>query len=130
MKLKCFLLLPMLFSVATPTATHGEEKTKFYDPVEKQLEGWTLAVDPQLLEEKNKEVADRAFEALANHLQRVKYIVPKDRLAQLQKLPIWIDLNNPKFFEFPRTPLPTFPSILGTPRVRTTTSKYRLPGSG
>lgn len=96
MKLKCLLLLPMLFSVATPTATRGEEKTKFYDPVEKQLEGWTLAVDPQLLEEKNKEVADRAFEALANHLQRVKYIVPKDRLAQLQKLPIWIDLDNPK----------------------------------
>ena len=96
MKLKCLLLLPVLFSVATSTATRGEEETKFYDPVEKQLEGWTLAVDPQLLEEKNKEVADRAFEALANHLQRVKYIVPKDRLAQLQKLPIWIDLDHPK----------------------------------
>jgi hypothetical protein len=96
MKLTCLLLLPMLFSVTTPTAIRGDEKTKFYDPVEKQLEGWTLAVDPQLLEEKNKDVADRAFEALANHLQRVKYIVPKDRLAQLQKLPIWIDLDNPK----------------------------------
>jgi dipeptidyl-peptidase-4 len=72
------------------------EPVQFYDPVEQQLEGWTLAVDPQLLLPENEEVATKAMTALANHLQRVKYIVPAERLQELQKLPIWIELNNAK----------------------------------
>ena len=66
----------------------------FYDPIIKNLEGWTIKVDPKLLEA--TETADRAFEALANHLQRVKYIVPPERVEQLQQLPIWLELDNPK----------------------------------
>ena len=66
----------------------------FYDPIIKNLEGWTIKVDPKLLEA--IETADRAFEALANHLQRVKYIVPPERVEQLQQLPIWLELDNPK----------------------------------
>jgi len=31
--------------------------------------------------------------ALANHLQRVKYIVPAERVAELQKLRIWLELD-------------------------------------
>ena len=66
----------------------------FYDPIEKQVEGWTIKVDPVLLADEHEETRERAFEALANHLQRVKYIVPKDRLDQLIKLPIWLELAN------------------------------------
>lgn len=69
------------------------EESNFYEPTEKQIEGWTIKVDPQLLAKENEDVATQAFTALANHLQRVKYIVPKDRVEQLQKLPIWIELN-------------------------------------
>lgn len=90
------LLLSSLLLFSRVNLSNAQEKPEFYDPVEKQVEGWTLAVDPQLLAAENKEVADRAFEALANHLQRVKYIVPEQRLAQLQKLPIWIELENPR----------------------------------
>lgn len=79
-----------------PSAEEKEEKPDFYKPVQKEIEGWTVAVDPQLLKEENKDTAERAFEALANHLQRVKYITPKDRLTRLQKLRIWIELDNPK----------------------------------
>lgn len=78
------------------SSIHAEDAPKFYDPVVKQIEGWTIRADPQLMKKENEDVATRAFEALANHLQRVKYIVPEDRLAQLQKLPIWVDLHNPK----------------------------------
>lgn len=92
MILRCTLCLLFLFAASN---LRGAEK-KFYDPVEKKIEGWTIAVDPQLMMEKNSEVRERAFEALANHLQRVKYIVPGDRLAQLKKLRIWLELNNPK----------------------------------
>ena len=63
-----------------------DDTGRFYDPVERDIEGWTVAVDPKLLEEGNKEIADRAFQALANHLQRIKYIVPEERVAEMQKL--------------------------------------------
>lgn len=96
MKIKtCGLFLALLLIANMAGWLRAEEKPTFYDPVEKQIEGWTVAVDPKLLAEENKEIADRAFEALANHLQRVKYIVPEDRLAKLQKLRIWLELNNP-----------------------------------
>lgn len=66
----------------------------FYEPIVRTLEGWTIKVDPKLLEA--NETADRAFEALANHLQRVKYIVPTEHVSTLQQLPIWLELDNPK----------------------------------
>src|SRR5262249_20184932 len=69
------------------------DEPTFYDPVEQEVEGWKVKVDPQLLAEENKEVKTQAFTALANHLQRVKFIVPADRREQLQKLPIWIELH-------------------------------------
>jgi dipeptidyl-peptidase-4 len=75
------------------TARVSADEPAFYDPVEKQIEGWTIRVDPQLLAAENEEIAEQAFGALANHLQRVRYIVPKDRCDELQKLPIWIELH-------------------------------------
>jgi len=92
-------LVAIVFAPCFPCGLVGEdpkEERTFYDPVEKEIEGWKIAVDPQLLEEQNKDVAGKAFTALANHLQRVKYIVPADRLAKLQSLPIWIELENEK----------------------------------
>ena len=90
----CLLTAPL--SADEEKSAENEEKTTFYDPIEKQIEGWTVAIDPKLLSEDNQDVADRAFEALANHLQRVKYIVPEDRLAELRKLRIWVELHNPE----------------------------------
>ena len=87
-------LSTLMFTCALHTAAGGADKPRFYDPVEKNIEGWTLAVDPALLTDQNKDVAERAFKALANHLQRVKFILPEEKVAQLQKLRIWIELKN------------------------------------
>ncbi len=106
MSLRPRLLLPMtlpppaawllLCLLVCPTdGSQAEETPEFYDPIEKQIEGWTVAVDPRLLEEEHQEIATRAFEALANHLQRIKYIMPEDRLAEMRELRIWIELDNP-----------------------------------
>ncbi|MBT5847400.1 MAG: metallopeptidase, partial [Verrucomicrobiales bacterium] len=65
----------------------ADPKSEFYQPVKKDVEGWTIAVEPQLLEKKNKAVADKAFAALANHLQRVKFILPEAKVKELQRLP-------------------------------------------
>jgi hypothetical protein len=63
---------------------------------QRQIEGWTVVVGPELLAEEQCAVYDKAVVALANHLQRVKYIVPHDRAEQLMKLPIWLDLEHAK----------------------------------
>jgi hypothetical protein len=72
------------------------DEPKFADPVERKIEGWTVKVDPKLLAAENESLAQQSLEALANHLQRIKYIVPEDRLARLRELPIWLDLEHPK----------------------------------
>jgi hypothetical protein len=90
------LLLALVCSCVWLPSASADEPAKFYDPVEQKLEGWTLAVDPELLTQENEAVATKAMTALANHLQRVKYIVPEERVKQLQQLPIWIEFNNKK----------------------------------
>jgi hypothetical protein len=90
------LLLLTIVALATLNPTAGfaaEDVPSFYDPIEREMEGWKVKVDPHLLAKENEEVARQAFAALANHLQRVKYIVPKDRCEQLQKLPIWLEFE-------------------------------------
>jgi hypothetical protein len=59
--------------------------------VKQDVEGWTVVLGPELRDDAQREVREKALVALANHLQRVKYILPADRVEQLQKLPIWID---------------------------------------
>ncbi len=68
---------------------------EFYDPIEKQVEGWTVLVDPILLNGDQKKVGQNALTALANHLQRIKYIMPEDRVSRMQKCRIWLELRNP-----------------------------------
>jgi len=94
------LTLTLLLLTASLPAAPAEDKAavpqkSFYDPVEKVIEGWAIDVDPQLLAEENRELGEKAFVALANHLQRVKYIVPAERVSELQKIRIWLELHNP-----------------------------------
>lgn len=85
----------LVLTATTATAAEPESAAgKFYDPVERTIEGWTIAIDPQLLADENREVKEKALKALANHLQRVTYIVPADRLAKMKKLRIWLDLHH------------------------------------
>jgi hypothetical protein len=72
-------------------ATDVVHAADFYDPIQRQIEGWAVAIDPELLSPANEAVGQEALKALANHLQRVRYIVPPDRLGRLQGFPIWID---------------------------------------
>lgn len=71
---------------------HADEQ-KFYDPVETNIEGWTVAVDPELMKEENAELREKYFKALTNHLQRITYIVPEKQLARLKLCRIWLELH-------------------------------------
>jgi hypothetical protein len=85
----------LLLVALVASAGRGEQPEK-YDPVQRQVEGWTVCMDPRLLEAEHKELGERAMEALANHLQRVTYIVPDEQVARLRTVCIWIELDNPR----------------------------------
>jgi len=61
------------------------------DPVKQNIEGWTVWVDPQLLDGPHATEGSRALTMLANHLQRISILVPADRLARLRQIEIWIE---------------------------------------
>jgi dipeptidyl-peptidase-4 len=66
-----------------------------FDPVEREIEGWNVYVDPALLEGPHQEQGARALRMLADHLHRISILVPEDRLARLRKLEIWIEHEHP-----------------------------------
>ena len=61
-----------------------------------KIEGWTVVVDSRLLQGPDKNLGDRALRLLANRLYSISLIVPTDRLALLQKVPIRLDKTNGK----------------------------------
>jgi hypothetical protein len=90
-------LLMVAADEAKPNARRPQEKVEAvrFDPVVQTIEGWTVHVDPQLLEGKHREEGARALKMLANHLQRIAILLPDDQLAKMQKLQIWIEHRHP-----------------------------------
>lgn len=89
-----FVFLLMILAAVCSTANgqeDDEQKQGFYDPIVRDVEGWTIKIDPVLLAEENKADGDRFFKALANHLQRVSFILPPKKVSELQKISIWVE---------------------------------------
>lgn len=95
MRLVWPVLLCLLGSLIIGSTAETAGAEEFYQPVEVELEGWTVSVDPQLLTAPHEELREQAFKALGNHLQRIKFIVPEPQLGRMMKLRIWIELDNP-----------------------------------
>lgn len=82
-------------------------KSHRFNPVVRQIEGWTVHVDPALLANKGDEATegldiygedmggDRALTMLANHLQRISILIPPDSLMKLKQVEIWIEREHP-----------------------------------
>ena len=66
-----------------------------FDPVVRNIEGWTVDVDPALLDGPHATTGRHALDMLANHLQRIATLVPEDRLKKLRTLGIWIEHDHP-----------------------------------
>lgn len=60
---------------------------------QQNIEGWMVYVDRRLLGEE-KEVGRRALKVLANKLHSIALVMPEKPLEELQKVPIWIDLDH------------------------------------
>lgn len=93
-----FLALAMcLGALLTEGAVQSAEPARKprFDPVLKNIEGWKVDVDPALLEGKHQKEGAIALQMLANHLQRIKVLVPQPQLGKLQTIGIWIERAHP-----------------------------------
>ncbi|MCA9249068.1 MAG: metallopeptidase [Planctomycetales bacterium] len=96
MSVTVIAIVLVMYSNALRADEQATDKSQFYDPIQRQIAGWTVKVDPALLADEQQELCAQAMEALANHLQRICYIVPADRVEKLQAMPIWLELHNEK----------------------------------
>ncbi|MFO7904681.1 MAG: metallopeptidase [Planctomycetota bacterium] len=67
-----------------------------FDPVIREVEGWTVHVEPALIDGKHAEEGAKALSMLANHLQRIKILVSEEPLAKLQTFEFWVEHDHPR----------------------------------
>lgn len=73
-----------------------EKPNARFDPVTKEIEGWTVHVEPSLLEGEHQDEGVMALKMLANHLQRISILVPKDQLEKLRTVEFWVEHAHPE----------------------------------
>ena len=88
-------LLTLIFCCAGPFGCHAQELS-FFDPVQKEIEGWRVHVEPDLINGEHQELGKQALMMLANHLQRIKIVLPDTAVAKLQTIEFWIETRHPK----------------------------------
>jgi hypothetical protein len=98
----CLLPLahPPAFAQAADAKTADKAKAKVpppvrFDPMLRDIEGWKVHIEPALIDGEHREEGAKALTMLANHLQRIKILVPAGPLAKLQTIEIWIEHNHP-----------------------------------
>lgn len=104
MKKLTTLGISVIAVLATTFAAYAEtsdsktkpEKIGWIKPVEKQIEGWTISIDPALLSGEHKDEGTLAIKMLENHLERIAILVPKKQLADLRKVGIQIEQSHPE----------------------------------
>ena len=67
-----------------------------FDPVIRQIQGWTVHVEPTLIDGAHQEVGARALAMLGDHLRRISVLVTGERLKELKRLEIWIEYHHPE----------------------------------
>lgn len=88
-------VLPAGQTLRAASEPQPEPEPARFDPVVRDIEGWTVYIEPALLEGEHREEGARALTMLANHLQRIKILVPAGPLEKLQSIGIWIEHQHP-----------------------------------
>ncbi len=95
--MKTLLLFSTLTFFIAIKATGNKDKStsdQFPSPILEKLEGWPIEWNPEFKKEKNKQTFLDVRKALANHLQRITYILDKPKVKELQALFIRVDLDH------------------------------------
>lgn len=91
------LFLILSFAWMTLGQTAAPQKIGWIEPVQKNIEGWTVHVDPALLKGgKHEEEGKQALKMLANHLQRIAILLPEEPLKKMKTMEIWLERKHPE----------------------------------
>ena len=94
----CVVAVAFLLIVTTAPRAHAADAKKETWPdthVVKKVEGWSCIVDKRLLDTgSEKELGEDVFRILANQLYKITKVLPADRVADLKKVRIWVDVDH------------------------------------
>ena len=76
-----------------PAAKPATKPTTTYSI--REIEGWTVHVDNQLLTSKKKDIGDKALKLLGVKLYDISRVIPAKALAELRKVHIWLGYDSP-----------------------------------
>ena len=66
-----------------------------FDPVIRKIEGWTVHVEPALIDGEHREEGTRALRMLADQLNRIAILLPAERLEEIRTVELWIEHEHP-----------------------------------
>ena len=88
--------LVLLASVFSVFAEDGEVVSAVrFDPVVKEMEGWTVHIDPALLEGEHAAEGAKALRMLGDHLNRIVLLMNPEQLKKIRSCEIWIEHHHP-----------------------------------
>ena len=87
--ISCILITTFLVS-----GNESVSKSEFPKPFLENLEGWSVEWNPIFKKQENKKKFVDIRKALANHLQRITYILEAEKVEALRKLFIRVDLDH------------------------------------
>jgi hypothetical protein len=90
---KLFLAISLLASPIVQESKQAYEPTSAYEV--RQIEGWKVLVHKRLTAEKPA-VEREAMRLLDQQLHQIVRVVPEKPLAELRKIPIWIEYFHPR----------------------------------
>lgn len=84
-------------SSATFAADRETEKpaTPAREHVQRDVEGWTVHLDKQFLTDEHREQGELGLRVLSHKLHDIVLMLPADRVAKMQEVPIYMDLDHP-----------------------------------
>jgi hypothetical protein len=93
LKLVTFLLIASFYCVSVDAAKAVPAPR--FDPVVKDMEGWTVHVDPAMLEGEHAAEGAKALRMLGDHLNRIVILMNPEQLKKLRSCEIWIEHHHP-----------------------------------
>jgi len=84
-----------IISAVAVAAFAAESAKPRFDPVVKKIEGWTVHIEPSMLESAPDSEDARSLAMLEAHLRILTAMVPADRVEKLRKLEIWVERDHP-----------------------------------
>ena len=91
----CLLLSAVAWPIFAEETKKQDTSNVRFDPVKKDIEGWTVHIDPAMLKGEHAKAGARALRMLANHLQRIAIYMPEKQLKTMRTLEIWIEHHHP-----------------------------------